>query len=64
MGADECQVKYLMLRCYRLLETKPLNYNLQVLDKTGIYMTAIYATSILRSPPLCGLSMWQGTSGR
>jgi len=64
MGADVCQVKYLMLRCYRLLGTKPLNYKLQVLDKTAIYKTASYAKSILRSPPLCGLSVWQGTSGR
>jgi hypothetical protein len=39
MGVDVCQVKYLMLRCYRLLGTQPLNYKLQVLDKTGIYIT-------------------------
>jgi hypothetical protein len=64
MGADVCQVKYLMLRCYRLLETKPLNYIRQVLDKTGIYMATNYDISNLRSPPLCGLTMWQGTSGR
>jgi hypothetical protein len=41
MGADVCQVKYLMLRCYSLVGTKLLNYKLQVLDKTGIYITTI-----------------------
>ena len=41
MGADVCQVKYLMLGCYRLLGTQPLNYKRQVLDKTDIYMTTI-----------------------
>jgi hypothetical protein len=32
MGSDMCQVKYLMLRCYRLVGKQPLNYKRQLFD--------------------------------
>lgn len=39
MGQNTCQVKYLMLRCYPLLEIQLLSLKPQLIDKPGIYFT-------------------------
>ncbi len=54
MGHETCQVKYLMLRCYLLVNTKPLNYKPQLRDKTQyIYAKSKMYPRLAKYPSIC-----------
>jgi hypothetical protein len=51
MGANACQVKYLMLGCYSLVGTQPLKSKPQLFDKPNIYSTWKWRTATSWRPP-------------